>query len=99
MVYSLTEKLSFKENPVIEVKGKKLKVKADAITVMSLLDVLETKGELAASRESFKLLFDEKDQKTIKALNLQWSDYSTLLSVAVDLALGTDPDADAPGEA
>ena len=99
MLYSLTEKLKFDENPVIEVKGKKLTVNADAETVLQLLDILQTRGETQAAIEAFELLFSEKDKKTIKGLKLQFKDYITLLTAAVDLALGEDPDKEEPGEA
>ena len=93
MKYNLTDKLNFEENPQIEVKNKVITVKADAETVLSLLDLLQTRGELAASQEAPSLLFSPKDLKTIKDLKLSFKDYSTLIEVAVNLALGEDPDA------
>ena len=92
MTYNLTDKLKFEENPKLNVKGKEITVKADAETVLSLLDLLQTRGELAATTEAFKLLFSAKDQKVIKDLKLSFGDYSTLLEIAVSLALGEDPD-------
>lgn len=92
MIYSLTEKLNFEDNPVIKIKDKKIEVKADAETVLSLLDVLQAEGEMQASIEAAKLLFSEKDQKTIKSLKLKFDDYLTLITTAISLALGEDPD-------
>ena len=98
MTYNLTEKLNFDDNPTIAVRDKVITVKADAETVLTLLDILQTKGELSASQEAGKLLFSEKDQKTIKALKLSFGDYSKLIEVAVSLALGEDPDGEKQGE-
>ena len=92
MIYSLTEKLKFDDNPVIKIKDKKIEVKADAETVLSLVDILQTKGETQAAIESADLLFSDKDKKTIKSLKLGFNDYMTLLSTAISLALGEDPD-------
>lgn len=92
MTYSLTEKLNFADNPQIEIQGKKITVKADAVTVLELLDILNTKGETQAALEAAELLFSPRDQKTIQALNLQFADYVTLLTTAISLALGEDPD-------
>lgn len=92
MTYNLTEKLKFESNPEIEIKGKKIEVKADAETVLELLGLLQTKGELGATKDAFGLLFSDKDQKAIRAMKLSFTDYSTLLEVAVSLALGEDPD-------
>lgn len=95
MVYSLTEKLKFEDNPKIEISGKTLEVKADAETVLELIDLLQTRGEMAATTQSINILFSEKDQKTIKGLKLSFADYTMLLEAAVSLALGEDPDEDA----
>lgn len=98
MKYNLTEKLKMDEEPKIEINGKTITVKSDAETVLELLDLLQTQGELAATKQAFTLLFSEKDQKTIKALKLSFENYSKLLEVAVSLALGEDPDAPSDGE-
>lgn len=92
MIYSLTDKLNFEDNPVIEIKNKKIEVKADAETVLSLMDLLQNKGEIEAALEAANLLFSEKDLKTLKGLKLKFNDYITTISVAINLALGQDPD-------
>lgn len=98
MTYNITDKLKFEKDPEIEIKGKAITVKSDAETVLTLLDLLQTRGELAATREAFPLLFSEKDQKTVRAMKLKFEDYSKLLEVAVSLALGEDPDAPSEDE-
>lgn len=92
MVYSLTEKLSFEENPQIEIKGKKVTVNSEAETALKLFDLLESEGEAKATMKALELLFNEKDLKYIKSLKLKMKDYKILLSTAMDLCIGNDPD-------
>ena len=98
MVYSLTDKLKFDENPQIEIKGKKVTVNAEAETALKLFDMVEAEGEIKATMKAFDLLFSEKDRKYIKSLKLSMNDYRTLLDVAMDLCVGNDPDEDKDSE-
>ena len=98
MVYSLTEKLNFEDNPQIQIKDKKITVKSDAETALKLVDVLDREGEMQASIKATKLLFSEKDQKIISDLKLNMRDYSILLKTAIALCLGNDPDEDLDSE-
>lgn len=92
MLYTLTDKLNFDENPQIEIKDKKITVKADAETVLKLLSLIEEKGETQATLQVVDLLFSPADRKTINSLKLGFSDYVKLIEVATSLALGNDPD-------
>lgn len=98
MVYSLTDKLKFAENPQIEIKGKLITVKSEAETAIKLLDILNREGELEASLKATEVLFSEKDRKTISAMKLNMEDYTTLITTAIDLCLGNDPDEDKESE-
>lgn len=98
MVYSLTDKLSFEDNPQIELKGKTITVKAEAETALKLFDILENEGEVKATMKAFDLLFSEKDKKYIDSLKLKMNDFQKLLNVAMDLCIGADPDADVESE-
>lgn len=92
MVYSLTEKLKFNEQPQLEIKGKVLKIDNSATTVLKLLDIVQNDGEMAGATSAMEMLFSEKDRKIIEKMNLSIDDYITLATVALDLALGNDPD-------
>ena len=94
MLYSLTDKLKFDENPQIEIKDKIVTVKADAETVLKLLSLIEEKGEMQATLECIDLLFSPADKKTINSLKLSFNDFTKLIEVATSLALGNDPDAE-----
>ena len=98
MVYSLTDKMKFEENPQIEIKGKKITVKAEAETALMLFDLLENEGEMKATLKAADLLFSEKDKKYVESLKLSMSDYALLLRTAMDLCLGNDPDAEDDSE-
>lgn len=92
MVYSLTEKLSFEDNPKIKIKDKVITVNAEAETALKLMDMLDKEGEVQTSLKAPELLFSEKDRKAISGLKLSMADYTILLSTAMSLCLGEDPD-------
>ena len=94
MLYSLTEKLKFEDNPQIEIKDKIITVNADATTVLKLMDIVNQKGEVEGALEAVNLLFSKEDRKTIDSLKLSMADYTTLVSTAMQLAVGADPDED-----
>ena len=98
MVYSLTEKLKFEENPQIEIKGRVITVNADAETALKLFDLLDAEGEMKATLMAAKLLFSEEDQQYINSLKLNMTDYGLLLRTAMDLCVGNDPDDDLTSE-
>lgn len=98
MLYSLTDKLKFNDKPQIEINGKTVSVDNSATTVLQLMDVVQTQGEIEGAKSAYKLLFSEKDRKTLDKLNLSIEDYITLATVAMDLALGNDPDAPSDAE-
>ena len=91
MNYTLTDKLHFDDNPKIIIKDKSIEVKADAETVLTLVDTLQTKGEMQATLDAANLLFAEKDKKIIKGLKLRFDDYLILITTAISLALGENP--------
>lgn len=93
MLYSLTDKLSFEENPKLEIKGTVLEVKSDARTVLKLMDVVNREGEVEGALKAVDLLFSEKDRKALDKLNLSMQDYTTVIATAMELAVGEDPDA------
>ena len=93
MLYSLTDKLKFNDDPQIEIKDKVITVKSDAETVLKLLDVLQNAGEIEGTKSAMDILLSDKDKKVVKSLNLKMADYMKLAEVVVELALGNDPDA------
>lgn len=98
MRYNITEKLKFDEDPVLVVKDKELTIKSDAETVLQLMDVLSTRGEIAGAMEAMKLLLSPADQKKLQGLHLKTNDYIEVMKAAVNLAMGEDPEEEDEGE-
>lgn len=98
MVYDLTDKLRFDEDPVLVIRGTRLTVRSDAEIVLRLMDALREKGEATGAREAAELLLSPADRKELSALGLKMDDYLAVLRAAVQLALGADPEDDSPGE-
>ena len=94
MIYSLTDKLKFEENPKIEIGSTTLTVNSDAETVLKLMDIVSKKGEVEGALEATSLLFSAKDRKALNELKLSMADYTTVISTAMQLAVGQDPDED-----
>ena len=92
MVYSLTEKLKFNEDPKIQIGRTELTVLSDAEVVLKLMAVYENKSSLAAAQEAVELLFSAKDKKKLRDLHLKTEDYLTVVQSALMLAMGSDPD-------
>ena len=92
MVYSLTDKLKFDEQPKVEIKGKTLTIDNSAVNVLHLIDVVQTMGEVEGTRAIVDVLFNAKDKKIIEGLNLSMADYTKFCEICMDLAVGNDPD-------
>ena len=92
MVYSLTDKLSFDSYPQIQIKDVTITVNASAETALKLFDLLDREGEMKVALKAPEFLFSKEDRKKIEDLKLSMSDYYMLLTTAMDLCVGNDPD-------
>ena len=99
MMYSLTDRLNFDANPQLQIKDMVLTVKADAMTVLEVMDIVSNEGEMAAVGKACDLLFSPEDKQKIDSLNLNMVDFTTLITTAVTLATGGDPDKEEEGNA
>ena len=99
MVYSLTDKLKFDKDPQIKITDDlTVTVKSDAETVLKLMDIVNQKGEVEGALEAVKLLFSEKDRKALFALRLSMADFTTVITCAMQVAVGENPDEELSGE-
>lgn len=98
MVYDITERLKFNEDPVLIIKGKKFTIRSDAEVVLQLMGILTDKGEFAGATEAMKLLLSAEDHKKLSSLHLKVEDYVAVMKAAVDLAIGEDPGEEFKGE-
>ena len=87
-VVDITEKLSFEQNPVLKIKDVELEVNSSAKTMLVIMGNFKTKPEAEAALDSIEQLFNEEDRKKLDKLNLQFKDYMTVISEAMDLIRG-----------
>ena len=92
-VYNITDKLEFAQNPKIKIKNQELEVHSEATTVLKVMgEIDKAENNFDASGKVFGLLFSDADQKKIEKMKLNAADYIKLMEVAVQLAIGKDPD-------
>ena len=94
MLYSLTDKLNFNDDPQIAIKDIVITVKSDAVTVLKLMDVVKNSSEVEGAVSIMDLLLSAEDKAKVESLNLKISDYIKVAETIIDLALGNDPDAE-----
>lgn len=93
-VYNMDSKLEFNENPVIEIKGHRLEVNADARTMLRIMGEFDSNSEISAILHSYELLFSDRAREVIDDMKLSMKDLGTLVETAMMLAQGEDPDAE-----
>ena len=91
--YNLTDKLNFEENPKIAIKDFEVEVITNAKVVMKAASAMDENDNIyTAINEAYELLFSEADRKKIDKLDLNLTDFVSLVDTAVALAVGSDPD-------
>ena len=98
MVYNITDKLKFDQDPVIVICDTELTVKSDAEVVLELLDIVTNNGEVAAAVKAEDLLLSPEDKEKLRGLKLKTRDWLEVISAAMQLAFGSDPDESDEGE-
>lgn len=95
-VVDITDKLTFEENPSLEIKGKTIEVNADAPTMLKVMGLMgrEDPG-IQEIMEAFGLMFPEKSKKELDKLKLSFRDLIVVVQEAVQLIAG---DGDGRGE-
>ena len=95
-VVDITGKLTFEENPSLEIKGKTIEVNADAPTMLKVMGLMgrEDPG-IQEIMEAFGLMFPEKSKKELDKLKLSFRDLIVVVQEAVQLIAG---DGDGRGE-
>ena len=89
-IVNITDKLSFDENPYLEIKGKKYEVKADARTVLEIMGLFASNNGDAATISAYEKLFSEKDRKELN--KLQFKDLMVVVEAAMALIQGDEVD-------
>ena len=88
-VVDITDKLTFEENPSLEIKGKTIEVNADAPTMLKVMGLMgrEDPG-IQEIMEAFGLMFTEKSKKELDKLKLSFRDLIVVVQEAVQLIAG-----------
>lgn len=91
-IIDITDKLNFEEKPKIKIKNEEFEVNDSAITVLKVLPKLDGEIKNSVVNEMFEMLFSKKDREKIEALNLNFTDFSTLVFEAMSLVAGKPED-------
>lgn len=88
----ITDKLSFEGNPRLRIRDTELEVNADAATIVKVLALLRegSKSSMENVLEAAKLMFTQEEQAKLDALGLSFTDYSTVLTQAMAVAMGNE---------
>lgn len=91
-IIDITEKLNFEEKPRLKIKGKEIKVNNSAETMLKVMGAVSEEGEVAGAIKASELLFDKKEREKIEKLNLNFADFVTVVTAAMELIMGNDDD-------
>lgn len=90
-VMNITDKLSFDENPRLEIKGKQYEVNADAKTMLEIMGSFGTGAKDAeAAVYAYERLFSEADRKELNKLSFR--DLIVVIGAAMQLVQGEEND-------
>lgn len=95
-VVDITDKLTFEENPALEIKGKVIEVNADAPTMLKVMGLMgKDDPGVQEIMDAYQLMFPEKSRKELDKLKLSFRDLIVVVQGAVQLIAG---DGDGRGE-
>ena len=88
-VLDITDKLKTQEQPVLKVKGVELPVNDDAITFLTVMELMEggNPSALDIIRAS-KTIFGEDGYKKLTTLKLNLENFMEVITAAMDLVTG-----------
>lgn len=90
-VVNITDKLSFDENPKLEIKGKQYEVNADARTMLEIMGAFRNNEGLDATLGAYEKLFKEEDREELNKLS--FADLMKVIEAAMKLAQGGEEEA------
>ena len=90
-IVDITEKLDF-EKPVMIIKGEKIKINDEAVTMLKTLSAFKENSETEGLQKAYELLFDEDNRKKIDSFHLGLKGWTTVIMEAVKLAQGDNDD-------
>ncbi|MCD7829032.1 MAG: hypothetical protein LUG58_01175 [Clostridiales bacterium] len=95
-IVDITDKLSFEGNPILKIRDAELEVNGDAATMLKIMALKnDDLNDEQKTLRMIDLLLPEESQDKLAALKLPFSDYSIVLTEALNLITGEE----GPGEA
>lgn len=92
-VVDITDKLTFEENPALEIKGKVIEVNADAPTMLKVMELMgKDDPGVQEIMDAYQLMFPEKSRKELDKLKLSFRDLIVVVQEAVQLIAGDGDD-------
>ncbi len=88
-VVNITDKLSFDENPRIQIRDREFEINADAETVLLMMGDFSSKSQTAAALSAYERMFSEKDRNEISKMKLPFKDLMVIIEESMSLATGT----------
>lgn len=89
-VVDITEKLNFEEQPEIVIKGVHIKINNSAETMLKIMGNFNNKEMEEAVTDSIDLMFDKTERKKLSELKLNFKDFMTVVTNAMDIIRGED---------
>lgn len=89
----ITSKLTFEENPALEIRGEVLEVNADAPTMLKIMGLMN--GSTLPTKhvkDAYELIFAKVTREKIDAMKLSVKDWMTVVKEAMSLILDEDTD-------
>lgn len=88
-VLDITDKLKTQEQPVLKVKGVEMPVNDDAITFLTVMELMESGNPSVMDiMQASKAIFGEDGFEKLSSLNLNLDNFMTVITEAMDLVTG-----------
>lgn len=94
-IIDITDKLNFEQKPQIKIKDTVITVNDEAVILLEILPKLSSNPTPEDIDKICKSLFEQSEHEKIKALKLNFKDFTTLIELAIEIIVGEEE----PGEA
>ena len=90
-VVDITDKLSFNESSALRIKGRTLRVNADAPTMLKIMNKVSNLDSAGPKEitEMYELLFPRKSREELDKMKLNFDDFQLVIQEAISLVTDT----------
>lgn len=89
-IIDITEKLDFEEQPEIIIRGVHIKINNSAETMLKIMGNFNNYNETEAVINSVDALFGTNEKKKLDKLKLNFKDFMTVITEAMEIIKGDD---------